>query len=59
MIARNRLIDRDRLNQSIDAIDAEVAAEVTAAVAFAEASPAPDAATAYQDVQTLGAGTWH
>jgi pyruvate dehydrogenase E1 component alpha subunit len=47
------------LNQSIEAIDAEVAAEVIAAIAFAEASPAPDAATAYQDVQTLGAGTWH
>jgi pyruvate dehydrogenase E1 component alpha subunit len=58
-LARSRLIERDRLNQSIDAIDAEVAAEVTAAFAFADASPAPDAATAYQDVQTLGAGTWH
>jgi pyruvate dehydrogenase E1 component alpha subunit len=58
-LARSRLIQRDRLNQSIEAIDAEVAAEVTAALAFAEASPAPDAATAYQDVQTLGAGTWH
>jgi TPP-dependent pyruvate/acetoin dehydrogenase alpha subunit len=58
-LARSRLIERDRSNQSIEAIDAEAAAEVAAAIAFAEASPAPDAATAYQDVQTLGAGTWH
>ena len=58
-LARSRLIERDRLNQSIETIDAEVAAEVTAAIAFAEASPAPETATAYQDVQTLGAGTWH
>lgn len=58
-LARRRLIERDRLNQSIEAIDAEVAAEVASAIGFADASPAPDTATAYQDVQTLGAGTWH
>lgn len=58
-LARSRLVERDRLNESIEAIDAEVAAEVKAAVAFADASPPPDTATAYQDVQTLGAGTWH
>jgi TPP-dependent pyruvate/acetoin dehydrogenase alpha subunit len=58
-LARRRLIERDRSNQSIEAIDAEAAAEVAAALAFAEASPPPDASTAYQDVQTLGAGTWH
>jgi pyruvate dehydrogenase E1 component alpha subunit len=58
-LARKRLVDRDRLNQSLDAIDAEVAAEIRAAIAFADASPAPDSATAYEDVQTLGAGTWH
>lgn len=59
VLARRRLTERDRLNQPIDAIDAEVAAEIKSAIAFADASPAPDAATAYQDVQTLGAGTWH
>ncbi len=58
-LARRRLIERDRSNQSIEAIDTEAAAEVAAAIAFADASPAPDAAAAYQDVQTLGAGTWH
>ena len=42
----------------LDAIDREAAAEVEAALAAAEAAPWPDAATAYTDVQTTGAGQW-
>ena len=42
----------------LDAIDAEAAAEVAAAVAQADADPWPDAASAFTDVQTTGAGTW-
>jgi pyruvate dehydrogenase E1 component alpha subunit len=57
--ARKMLIDRDRLNQSIDAIDAEVAAEVAAAIDYAERSPAPQPSAAFEDVQSLGGGTWH
>jgi pyruvate dehydrogenase E1 component alpha subunit len=42
----------------LDAIDAEAAAEVAAAVARADADPWPDAASAFTDVQSTGAGTW-
>ncbi len=41
------------------AIDSEALAEVAAAVAGADAAPWPDAAAAFTDVQTTGAGTWH
>jgi pyruvate dehydrogenase E1 component alpha subunit len=57
--ARQRLLDLGGDAAAVDAIDAEVAAELRAAVAFAEASPPPEAAGAFEDVQTLGAGTWH
>ncbi len=43
----------------LDTIDAQVQAEIEAAVAFANASPPPDGAQAYTDIQTTGAGTWH
>jgi len=40
------------------AIDAAVTDELAQAMAFAEASPPPAAAEAYEDVQTMGAGPW-
>jgi len=43
----------------LDAIDAAVQAEIQDAVAFADASPAPEPAEAFTDIQTTGAGTWH
>lgn len=42
-----------------DAIEAEAEAEVQAALACADAAPEPDAASAYTDIQSTGAGTWH
>ena len=45
--------------QLFDAIEREAIAEVAAAVATADAAPWPDAATAFTDVQTTGAGQWH
>lgn len=42
----------------LDAIDAAAGDEIKAAVAFADASPPPDPAGAFTDVQTLGAGQW-
>ena len=42
----------------LDAIEAQVRAEVQAALAAADAAPWPDAAAAYTDVQDTGAGTW-
>ena len=42
-----------------DAIDAEAEAEVMSAVARAEAAPWPEVVSAFTDIQTTGAGTWH
>ena len=41
------------------AIENQAADEVEAAVAGADAAPWPEAAEAFTDVQTTGAGTWH
>jgi pyruvate dehydrogenase E1 component alpha subunit len=43
---------------ALDALDASAQAEADQAVAFANASPWPDAESAYSDVQTFGAGPW-
>jgi TPP-dependent pyruvate/acetoin dehydrogenase alpha subunit len=43
---------------TLDAIDAEAQAEVQAALDAADAAPWPDAAAAFTDVQTTGAGVW-
>ncbi|MNV47049.1 Acetoin:2,6-dichlorophenolindophenol oxidoreductase subunit alpha [compost metagenome] len=57
--ARKRL-DELRIQPSeLARIDGEVSEEVQQAIAFAEASPVPDAAEAFNEVQTLGAGTWY
>ncbi len=57
--AREQFMAQGVSAAQLEAIDAEVQAETDAAVAFANASPAPDAAQAYTDIQTTGAGTWH
>ncbi|MDO9116117.1 MAG: thiamine pyrophosphate-dependent dehydrogenase E1 component subunit alpha [Polaromonas sp.] len=41
------------------AIETQATDEVAAAVAGADAAPWPDAAAAFTDIQTTGAGTWH
>jgi acetoin:2,6-dichlorophenolindophenol oxidoreductase subunit alpha len=43
---------------TLDTIEREATAEVDAALAAAEAAPWPEAAAAFTDVQTTGAGTW-
>lgn len=43
---------------TLDTIDAQALAEVQAAVAAADAAPWPEAAAAYTDIQTTGAGVW-
>lgn len=43
---------------TLDTLDAQALAEVQAAVAAADAAPWPDAASAYTDIQTTGAGVW-
>jgi pyruvate dehydrogenase E1 component alpha subunit len=42
----------------LQALEREAAAEVERALAAAEAAPWPDAASAFTDVQTTGAGQW-
>ena len=44
--------------QQLDAIEQQAADEVAAAIAGADAAPWPEAAAAFTDVQTTGAGTW-
>ena len=43
---------------TLDAIEQAATAEVATALRVAEAAPWPEAATAFTDVQTLGAGQW-
>ncbi len=57
--ARATLRARGVADAVLTGIDAEVHAEVEAALLFADASPPPAGEQAYVDVQTLGAGPWH
>jgi acetoin:2,6-dichlorophenolindophenol oxidoreductase subunit alpha len=43
---------------TLEALEAEVNAEITNALAVAEAAPWPVVADAYQDIMTTGAGVW-
>jgi pyruvate dehydrogenase E1 component alpha subunit len=45
--------------RALDTIDTEAKTEVDAALLFANAAPWPQAASAFTDVQTTGAGQWH
>ena len=58
-IARERLTALGASAQDMAQIDAAARAEIDAALRFANASAPPDAAAAYTDVQTQGAGQWH
>jgi acetoin:2,6-dichlorophenolindophenol oxidoreductase subunit alpha len=44
--------------RQLDAIERDAVEEVAAALAAADAAPWPQAAAAYEDVQTTGAGQW-
>jgi len=55
---RAQLLSLGASADAIDRIDADARAEIAAAQRFAEASPTPDRAAAYTDVQTVGAGAW-
>jgi len=56
---RQHLLHTGTPQQDLAAIEEQVANEVRNALAFAEASPLPHAHQAFNEVQTLGAGTWH
>jgi len=58
-IAREQALTRGAMASELDAVDAAVRSEIEDALAFANASPAPDPADAFTNIQTTGAGTWH
>ena len=57
-LARKRALEQGASAAELDTVDAQVEAEILDAVAFANASPPPDMAAAYTDIQTTGAGVW-
>jgi pyruvate dehydrogenase E1 component alpha subunit len=56
--ARAQCLEAGIAAARLDAIDEAAHAEVEAALAAADAAPWPDAADAFTDVQTTGAGQW-
>jgi len=50
---------RSRNDQVATDVRLWLRAEIDDAVAFADASPAPEPAAAFTDIQTTGAGAWH
>ena len=58
IVARAALAALDVSERAIAAIDAEVKAEIDAALQIAEAAPWPVTADAYEDIMTTGAGVW-
>jgi len=56
-LARQRL-QAQGLGAQADAVEASARAEIAAALAAAQADPAPDAALAYTDVMSTGEGVW-
>ncbi len=57
-LARERLLGSGTSAAAVDMINAEAAAEIDAALAAADAAPWPEAAAAFEDVVTTGAGQW-
>ena len=57
-LARKRALEQGASAAELDTVDAQVEAEILDAVAFANASPPPDMAAAFTDIQTTGAGVW-
>ena len=58
IVARARLSILGITDTAIASVDAEIKAEIDAALKTAEAAPWPEAADAYEDIMTTGAGLW-
>jgi acetoin:2,6-dichlorophenolindophenol oxidoreductase subunit alpha len=58
LAVRKQLLSEGVSNASLEALEAEVNAEIVNALAVAEAAPWPVVADAYQDIMTTGAGVW-
>jgi acetoin:2,6-dichlorophenolindophenol oxidoreductase subunit alpha len=55
---RKQLLSEGVSDAVLQALDADVSAEISNALAVAEASPWPVVADAYQDIMNTGAGVW-
>jgi acetoin:2,6-dichlorophenolindophenol oxidoreductase subunit alpha len=58
LAVRKQLLSEGVSIASLEALEAEVSAEIVNALAVAEAAPWPVVADAYQDIMTTGAGVW-
>jgi acetoin:2,6-dichlorophenolindophenol oxidoreductase subunit alpha len=58
LAVRNLLLSEGISIASLEALEAEVSAEIVNALVVAEAAPWPVVADAYQDIMTTGAGVW-
>jgi acetoin:2,6-dichlorophenolindophenol oxidoreductase subunit alpha len=58
ILTRARLVALGHSDSAITTLEAEVKAEIDAAMQAAERAPWPVAADAYQDIMTTGAGVW-
>jgi acetoin:2,6-dichlorophenolindophenol oxidoreductase subunit alpha len=58
LAVRKQLISEGVSIATLEALEAEVNAEIVNALAVAEAAPWPVVADAYQDIMTTGAGVW-
>jgi acetoin:2,6-dichlorophenolindophenol oxidoreductase subunit alpha len=58
LAVRKQLLTEGVSIASLEALEAEVSAEIVNALANAEAAPWPVVADAYQDIMTTGAGVW-
>jgi acetoin:2,6-dichlorophenolindophenol oxidoreductase subunit alpha len=58
LAVRKQLLSEGVSIASLEALEAEVNAEIVNALAIAEAAPWPVVADAYQDIMTTGAGVW-
>ena len=57
-LARAHLLEAGASAAAVDAIDAAAHAEIEAALACADAAPWPEAADAFEDIVSTGAGQW-
>ncbi len=58
VLAKRRLLAAGSSVAEIDAVDAAARSEIDAALAVADAAPWPQAADAFEDIVTTGAGQW-
>ena len=58
IVARGKLVSMGIAASDVAAVDAEIKAEIDAALQTAKAAPWPAVGDAYEDIMTTGAGVW-